>query len=168
MIGDIVFVQSKSLAGRLVRFFSGSRWNHVFIRIAPIPGGGWVILEANGLKVRVAVERDEERAVFRLKNAEEADILLAASYALGYVGKSYGFAQVLGFLAVYAARLFDKTIKNPIRGGVICTELVILYLGAVGIGKLFAGSDKDTFDPVLLYDMLRLSPEFIQPSEIRI
>lgn len=166
--GDIVFVKTKTPFGWLVRFFTGSNWNHVYILVherIDMPGE-WMKLEANGLSVRLTEENTrfvKEMVALRpeFSNAEIGKALHEMTFL---VGARYGWGQILGFAWIlFNYGILGRFVRNPVRGGWNCSELAGVFprkLGAMIWGNEWKKL-KDSVTPGMLYDKLRKDKRFV-------
>lgn len=145
MSGEIVFVRGRSLFGKLIKLFTGSKWTHVYVRIIQVPSTSkWLILEASGLKVKLILEpyyAPERRKSF-IPRAPEMEINAALVTAIGKIGDSYSYLAVLGYVwVVFARKVFGISARNPFQKGVYCTRLISEIAGDMGSKKYYGPQD---------------------------
>jgi hypothetical protein len=156
--GDIVYVKTKSVYGRLIRLFTGGDYTHTYIMFHQIPSNGkWIVLEASGLSVRLTWEcKSVEKAVYR----PSGNVGNALDGVLCHVGRPYGFLQILGYVWVSLVRhAFGKYVSNPFTDGVTCKELVSLYIKELGYQSFTDEEDPDITDPTAQAKNLDLHPD---------
>lgn len=173
-IGSIGFETDRdSWISKMVRWFTRSKWSHVFIVGAHDPvTGEREILEANWQGVQKAylkkyLDDSIQLAVFRVEASQ--DVREAAyTSALGKVGRSYGFLQLLGFIPVLALRLIFIKIDNPITSGRVCSELALEYLRALKVEPFFDELDENSASPQDLLDAMELRNDMFHPVPIEV
>lgn len=79
---------------------------------------------------------------------------LAAVAAL--IGKRYGYLQVLGAAGVLVARAWGRTVRNPSRRGLVCSELQWVYLQHAS-PSVVTGLDRNSVTPGDLLRRVRAS-----------
>jgi len=149
--------------GSIIRFLSKSKFSHTFIWIWNDHALGPTVYEAadNGVTVNFA---DPEgylnpseyfvKVYTPIANPTAIDSGLFA--VRRYNGYMYGYLQLIGFAFVYIwLFLTGKKKNNPITGGIICSELVIIYLKNVfpneeEIQKM----DRNTTAPEDIYELI--------------
>jgi hypothetical protein len=119
----------KKPISRLIRVFELSEYSHVYIKITNGRLKNDLYYHASGTKVHFMGKKE-----FKEKNkiVEEYKFDLSAAkfyktldFAIGHVGQSYSYSQLIGLVVVRICGLFGKKINNPFGGkGYICTELV--------------------------------------------
>lgn len=140
--GDIIILSRKgkndSFFSKSQRYFTKDKWTHIAVIINPILGVPSV-LSANELIVTEPLERyfNEEsdievyRPKFYKKNKVQMIKDLAEMYKK-YASTIYGFFQLLWFIIRWLEiSLFGKQIffkNNPFKKGIICSELVLIFL----------------------------------------
>lgn len=157
-VGDIAFSYPKDLGfySRAVRFLTRSSWSHCFY-VAPPYMGELMVIETD-LKVQ-AVPYYKEYVV---KGADhfEAWTPVAASFDEKYAacykafqmtaGETYGFLSISWFALKNIFRAGWK--ENFFTDGVICSELVLIYLKC--LNEKYADAFED------------LTPDEVSPEDI--
>jgi hypothetical protein len=116
-----------------------------------------LVLEAGTYQVQlVPITKYESRkyvkSFFVPKGFSEEDVNRAMSKVRRDIEASYGWFQLLGFIPILIwRRLTGRLIPNPIRGGVVCSELVLNYLRALEPGSKWDTMDKDSVSPEDLF-----------------
>jgi hypothetical protein len=124
------------LVGNIIRYLSKSKYAHTFLWIWNDHALGPVVYEAadNGVTLNFA---DPEGYLDPKKYLVNVFMPIADATAINgalfkirrYNGYMYGYFQLLGFAFVYIwLAITGKRVNNPITGGIICSELVIIYL----------------------------------------
>ena len=172
--GDIAFSSPVKLGfySRSVRFFTKSKWSHCFY-IGPEYMGMYMAIETD-LKVQVVpfqkeyIEKKEDvYELYRPIKATLSDVH-TASKATFYItaGETYGFFQIPWFaLRSLFKWFFNKTLKNNIEtDGVICSELLIIYLQ--GLGGLYLDAFKhckiNETSPEDIYEIVLSRPDLFE------
>lgn len=94
---------------------------------------------------RGVTEADIDRALYRTERV--------------FLGKRYGYLQLVGFALVIALSKVGIHIKNPIKLGAICSEVDWYYCKQIKPG-FFNRFDRDTVSPRDLREFIRHSGEF--------
>jgi hypothetical protein len=156
------------LVGRIIRYLSKSQFAHTFVWIWNDHALGPVVYEAadNGVTVNFA---DPEGYLDPQKYFVKVYMPLASATSIDaglfsirrYNGYMYGYLQLLGFAFVYIwLAITGRRVNNPIKGGIICSELVIIYLKNVfphdeEIQKM----DRNTTAPEDIYEFIWRNPD---------
>ena len=140
--GDIAFGHPKNLGfySKAVRFFTKSKWSHCFF-VGPDYCGELVAIEAD-LKVQVVpfykeyIEKKVDAyQVYRPIKTRDKDVLRATKTVFHITaGETYGFLQIPWFaIRSILKNLFGWILtKNWKPDGVICSELLLIYIQALG------------------------------------
>jgi len=165
MRGSIAFSHNaKGLLPKLIQWFTESEWNHTFIVVSDeYSDGTYDIIEAGTRVVKrrmsLVSRKDYSFVIFQPRKIVSQRIERAIARVEKKIGNSYGWGQLFGFAFVIIAGWFGwKIERNPVRGGVICSELVFEYLEA--IDKTVPEKDEDTISPKDLYFFMSKSPDF--------
>lgn len=116
-----------------IRAVQGTDYSHVYVRTESKYWNRSYIYQASGTKVNmvtlpVFLDSNVVLKEFRIQVPDET-YKKVVGYAMDKCGKDYGVFQILGLVYVLAAkRVCDKNIKNPIKDGFICSELVAILL----------------------------------------
>lgn len=153
-VGDIGFSSSPGLIQDLIRFFTFSRLSHSFMFLEV--NGSPAAFEAGELNCQVVsywrhyvIKSGVKHWVYRPTKATPEQIHEAAFQTWVEVsGIHYAWLQLPWFVAAYVFALLTMrrlTIPNPFGGGVICAELVWIYLVNLGgeYKRLAQTFDKD-------------------------
>jgi len=165
LTGCIGFMRSRgsgcgAVLSRLIRMFTAGEWSHVFVVMDRAPlTGDYYIIEAGEFGVRINLlseytyEPKVEFALYRPKVGDEA-IEDGFKEVLKLNGKAYGYLQFIGFVLVWPYYMITgRRRKNPFGGGVICSELGLLYLRATKVRPdVFDKMDKNLTSPEDLND----------------
>lgn len=137
--GCIGFVRTNKtgcggLLSRLIRMFSFGEWSHVFVVLGEDPVAGSIIIEASETGVKLNLLSDYvldphvEYALYKPKVALR-ELLAGLKAVLDLNGRAYGYLQFLGFVVVWPWYMITgRRRKNPFGGGVICSELGLIFL----------------------------------------
>ncbi len=171
--GSVGFTADGSLLSRLVRWWTRSRWSHVFVYVGEVNGTP-VILEANNGKVDIVrldkyTTGDHVVEVYQPNEGRPALIQRGVYETMRQIEKPYGFAQALGLIPVIAARrLLGLKIKNLSRRGIICSELALRYLRCADPDGPWADMDADASDPEDVREKLAQSDAFTIKTSTRL
>lgn len=167
MLGAIGFeTDRRSWLSRIIRWFTESRWSHVFIVAGEDPVTGETeILEASTWGIQKAplkkyLDDDYVKLRFYVVRADPEKQRAALAACQDLVGRSYGYAQILGFALILPFRKLGLRFKNPISAGRVCSELVLRYLQLLDVDPAFAALDRDSTTPQDLFAIIDASPRF--------
>lgn len=161
MKGAIGFSRKKkSWISKIIRWFTRSEWSHTFIIYQDEPE--ILVAEAGTFEVVLVPITKYESAkyvtTFFFPDPEKIGrdrIEAGISRARKNIEKTYGWLQLLGFVpVVIAKRLLGLKIKNPMRGGVVCSELVLECLRGMEPGTKWTLMQKDSVFPEDLFEEL--------------
>lgn len=147
------------ILSRLIRMFSAGEWSHVFVVVGDLPPAGGIIIEASetGVKLNLLKDYTEdpnvEYALYKPKVDLRA-IMDGLAEVLKLNGKSYGYLQFLGFVVTWPYYMITgRRRKNPFGGGIICSELGLIYIKKTGVRPdVFDGMDLNNCTPEDLND----------------
>ncbi len=133
-----------------------SKWSHTFLVLDNIKVGknDCLILESNffgGVKFGLlSVYKNNPKVVMEILNVsglnDDIEVLTQ------YIGKKWGYLQVIGFMGM---KLFKK-VKNPIKSGLWCSELVWLKLITTDkLKNVFITYLRDSVTPEDIYKELK-------------
>ena len=157
---------------RAVRFFTRSKWSHCFI-LANSYLERNCVLEAD-LKVQlVDFEKEYIKKVadsWRIYDPVQATSseknYAAAETFKEYNGQTYGFLQILGMAIRIMLRWLgiSKNMRNLFPSGVICSELVLYYLKALGgeYEDAFKHLSLDETSPDDIYQVIYDNPKLFR------
>lgn len=155
---------------RCIRFFTKSKWSHTFCIVMEDEFLGPIVEEAGPSGVTAAsidkyVDGPYKFRLWKVK-AYPDRIDAAIRRVFDRINVSYGYAQLVGFVLVWAwRRVTGRAANNPFRGGIICSELVLLYLQAAFPGNAALNEmDKNTTSPEDIQEFIEKNPELF--SEI--
>ena len=152
---------------KAIQFFTNhSKWSHTFTCFITDVDLGSFVIEAGDFGVSIDAFKKYRSSDYNLELwmplAPEEDIIKGLQKTEELNGKTYGYFQLLGFIFVWVVKkVFRKKVNNPIKSGIICSELVLIYLQAVGVDKeKFEGLDKNSTSPEDLYEIIDKSENF--------
>jgi len=136
--------KKNNLFSSIIAKTTKSNYSHCFIILKPI-GTDYLIIESSfvgGVKFNLLSSYKDtnkyDLAIYRLPIEDDnVDILLP------YIGKNYGYTQILGFLL---AKLL-KLKENPFTKNIICSEIVLLALLNSNLSVLFEQLDLNYTSP---------------------
>jgi len=144
---------------RAIKWFTKSKWSHTFIVL-----DDELILEAGRYQVQITLYEKYMRDRYTITGFKpfitKETIETSLNNVIKRVGTSYGWLQIIGIAFVRGLKKIGIGIRNPFRGGIICTELVHDYLERLGFDMPFA--DKDAISPEDLFNYLKVSDKFEQ------
>lgn len=161
--------------GNIIRWLSKSKYSHTFLWIWNDNTLGPVVYEAadNGVTVNFA---DPEGYLDPKKYLVNVFMPLAPPTAIDeglfkvrrYNGYMYGYLQLVGFAFVYIWLFVTrKRVNNPITGGIICSELVIIYLKAVFPNEGWIQKmNRNTTAPEDIYEFIEKRPDLFKEIPI--
>lgn len=165
MKGAIGFSRQKgSWLSKAIRWFTRSKWSHTFIIYQVEPE--ILVAEAGTFEVKLVPITKYESSkyvttFFFPELIPVTDIEAGIKRARKEIEKPYGWFQILGFIPVVVLkRLLGLKIKNPMRGGVICSELVLECLRGMEPHKHWGSFQKDSVSPEDIYEELVAHPSF--------
>lgn len=150
----IAFVSSSGWTSRLIQWFTDSRWSHAMLVLDQTLDGDHLVLEAVMSGVRVNFLSN-----FQPKELEIYDTITEdwnCNSVKQYIGSKYGKLQIIGFVI---AKLFGLK-NNPIGQGIICSELVLLYLINSPFSTEFKDLELNKTSPEDLYEIIIKSSSF--------
>jgi len=161
--------------GNIIRWLSKSIFSHTFVWIWNDSALGPVVYEAadNGVTVNFA---DSEGYLNPAKYFVKVYMPLAPKTSIDsglfavrrYNGYRYGYLQLIGFAFVYIwLAITGKRVNNPIKGGIICSELVIIYLKHVfPHEEEIQRMDRNTTAPEDIYEFVQKRPDLFHEVAI--
>lgn len=164
LCGCIGFSRTKgsgcgAILSRFIRMFSAGEWSHVFVVLSEDPVAGWIIIEASetGVKLNLLTEYTKdpniEFALYKPKVGLR-ELLAGLAEVIKLNGRAYGYLQFIGFVFVWPYYMITgRRRKNPFGGGVICSELGLIYLKATKVNpEVFDKMDLNLCSPEDLND----------------
>lgn len=149
----IAFTQSNQWGAKLIRWFTKSEWSHCLIVLDDDLEGEALCFESTlsgGVKLSLWSRRhDAKQEIYDIRGITSIKPLYP------YLGKNYGYFQILGYPI---AKLFNLK-KNPIKKDYVCSEIVLRFLLENGF-KEFEVLDPNSASPEDLYRILRTSKNF--------
>jgi len=136
---------------RAIRWFTQSRWSHVFVVYQQEPEQ--LIIEASTFQVQLVpiAKYDSKKYDVMIISADgfsPEDVRRGLDKAKGYIEKTYGWLQLVGFIPVlFWKRLTGQSVPNPAKGGVVCSELVLQYLRGLEPGGRWDSMDRNSVSP---------------------
>jgi hypothetical protein len=150
----IAFTQSNQWGARLIRWFTKSEWSHCFIVLDDDLEGEALCFESSmtgGVKLSLW-----SRYATTKKSVFDIEGITSIKPLYQYLGKNYGYLQILGYPI---AKLFGLK-HNPIKKDYVCSEIVLRFLLSNGY-KEFECLDPNSATPQDVYDILCKSSNFI-------
>lgn len=130
MIGDIVFMQGKSIVSKTIRLFDRGQYSHVAIAVTSEK-----VIEADVYK-RVSISQIKISKYSKIEcvslDMSYGQRINIAHKAQEYLGVKYDYKQLLWYGLRKIFRLKGKNrLNNP--NNLICSELVFIVLNELGI-----------------------------------
>ncbi|RLG45232.1 MAG: hypothetical protein DRN81_02310 [Thermoproteota archaeon] len=127
------------LVSWIIMWIEKTDYSHTYFRWIDTDNNVDLILEAYGTSVHIVTYENFLKKANIVKEFEiktnTNNWQLAVNFAINLTGYSYGWGQLFGLAWVKLAKLFDRTIKNPLGDGVteqICTETVGMVMATLG------------------------------------
>jgi len=155
--GCIGFSTTKdSFISKAIRWFRSSHVSHTFIIL-----DRYTVLEAGFFKVRMNplkkyFKKSEYVEIYKPKEVDSSTIERAIGKIMDLRGRRYGRLQLLGFIWIWLLRKLFIDPKNPFTKGIICSELVYLYMKELGC----KGIEDYTKDEVAPDDLLVICRDY--------
>jgi len=170
MRGSVGFCSKKAnFISKIIRWFTRSKWSHTFIMYQAEPEP--LVVEAGTYEVLIDLPMKYESSKYVTGYFEPAgfsaeEVERGIAKIRQKIEVHYGWLQLVGFIPVVIfRRLFGMKISNPARGGIICSELVLLYLRALEPGSKWDSMDKNTTSPEDLFVEISAHPKFRMVQE---
>ena len=162
MKGVVGSSRSNSWISKVIRWFRDAKVSHTFIIINGRGDEPLFVLEAGKREVLIVPFEqrycnDYVELYAPLVNYNKVNS--AVDKVLPYIEKRYGYLQILGFALVSLLKKIGIKIKNPIGTGIICSELVLLYLRELELAE-FKKLNRDTIAPDDLLQIIQKSKNF--------
>jgi len=154
-----------AFVAKCIRFFTKSMWTHTFCITMDDELLGPIVEEAGPMGVVNASIDDyvDGPYIFRIWKVLASDDQIDAGIRRVFpmLNKSYGYFQLLGFILVWIwYKLTLRKANNPIRGGIICSELVLEYLRAIFPNEvILQNMDRNTTSPEDIYEFIMERPD---------
>jgi hypothetical protein len=166
--GDIVLANNKTnWISQCIKWFTGSRFSHSFVTmpdILDIP----MCMEASEGGVDMARfdtkyldNQNEGIEVWSINVSQDAKDT-AIKYILSDLEIGYGFLQYPWFMWRRICLIFGKDIRsqnNWNSDGMICSQLCVTYLRALGLSKVLEGYGSGSIAPQDLQDIFKAHPD---------
>jgi hypothetical protein len=171
MRGAVAFSTFKSSwLSRAIRWFTEYEFSHSFIIADVCDPDSFqreriYILEAGKREVSFnqlnSYEKPDARYEIWMPKGVSAEDIDRALYRTErvFLGKQYGYLQLVGFALVIALRKIGIRIKNPLKLGAICSEVDWYYCKQIK-PEFFGRFDRDTVSPRDLREFVLHSGEF--------
>lgn len=151
-----------NFVAKCIRFFTKSRWSHTYVIPLEDDVVGHIVEEAGPMGVVCcSIDKYEDKTEYiaefwrpMVTSEDQVDIAIRRIWKM--MGKSYGYTQLLGFILVWVwYKITRRKANNPIRGGIICSELVLEYLKALFPNEeCFKRMNRDTTSPQDIYKVI--------------
>jgi len=157
-----------SFLAKCIRFFTKSRWSHTFCVTMEDDLLGPIVEEASTYGVaNCSIDKYIDGPYdFKLWRVVATDDQIDAGIrrVFARLGVIYGYAQLIGFVLVWVwYKITLRKANNPFRGGIICSELVLMYLKGVFPGNPdLAKMNRDTTSPEDIQKFIEANPELFE------
>lgn len=164
--GSIIFTTTRSWISKRIMDFD-QEYSHILISATNTVDEHTFTLEADQFGVQgndfeSRLKKVKKFEIFEIQIPEE-EIRKAVDSMFQYIGKSYGYLQLLGFMPVILLRKLGIKIKNPFSKGLVCSEFVLKYLKRLpAVRDLFAGLDSNTCSPQDILTIIRLRSDIFK------
>lgn len=152
---QIAFVSSSGWQSNLIRYFTKSKWSHVMLVLDHTLDGDHLVLEAKrttGVHLNFLSNFEPKELEIYDTVVEDWDI----NSVKQYIGTRYGTMQAIGY---GIAKIFGLK-NNPVGQGIICSELVLMYLINSRYASEFTHLQLNKTSPQDLYAIILSSPSF--------
>ena len=161
-----------AFVGKCIRFFTKSRWSHAFCVTMEDDLLGPIVEEAGPVGVvNASIDKYiDGHYYFKLwhVNASPDQIDAGIRRVFTRLNVSYGYASLLGFILVWLwYKITLRKANNPFRGGIICSELVLMYLQSIfPDNEVLKNMDKDTTSPEDIQEFIEANPDLFDPIPV--
>ena len=148
----IAFTTSNNWFSRLIRWFTKSQWSHCLLILDDMLWNDALIFEASAWGVRISLwskYRDQPHETYSINKPCSSKCLYK------FLGKRYGYLQILGDAA---AKIF-RLKYNPFTNDYVCSEIVLRCLKDNHF-KEFEHLDPNLVTPEDLYRIISRSWTF--------
>ena len=162
--------------GKIIKFFTRSKWSHSFITIPDILGRPMCLEAADSgvsaLAFDYGYKNDpvENYNKWNVKLPKEVKDY-AISECLNDLQTKYGYLELPWFgWRAFLLWAFNKDIKsenNWCQKGTICSELCVKYLTLCGLGYLFKDFGNGSVSPQDIENIMLAHPELFELEEIK-
>ncbi len=159
------FADSKSWKSRLICWLTKSQFSHTFIILGDLEKH-ILIIDSDRYSVEVKEITDflkskkHKLKIYQPINVSYDIVQQGLNKCYSFIGRIYGYPQLLGYILM---RLFNalglKIKRNPIRFGIICSELVWTYCNTL-FPEQFQQLDKNSITPEDLLNVIENSKNF--------
>jgi hypothetical protein len=161
-----------ALLAKCIRFFTKSRWSHTFCIVMEDDLLGPIVEEAStkGVEACSIDKYIDGPYYFKLWKVRAADDQIDAGIrrVFNRMGVIYGYAQLIGFVLVWIWYKFTlRKANNPFRGGIICSELVLMFLQSIfPDNPELQKMDKNTTSPEDIQEFIEKNPGLFEELPI--
>jgi len=141
-----------------IQLVDHSKFSHAYIRFRSESYDRDLVYQASGMKVNfiglpLFLDHVNIYKEFNIEVSEETKQKVV-QFAIDHVGLPYSLGAAIGILAVKAAALFGRKIKNPVsQRGYFCSELAAIILKDY-TGAALTDDDVKRMTPSDVYDFL--------------
>lgn len=163
--GDIVFSRDTTTVSKIIQWFLGCKWSHVFIVLDPDEDHTY-ILETSSYEVWINtlesydVDPNAEYAVYRADLPPKVRSVVVKK-CFEQKGKSYGYLQLFSLGLRSLLKKMKIVIPNLLRHGVVCCHIVMYGFRHSGIPQ-FHGMDPEALDTADVYDRVREQRDYFK------
>jgi hypothetical protein len=157
---------------KCIRFFTKSRWSHTFCITMEDDLLGPIVEEAGPHGVgNVGIDKYIDGPYyFKLWRVKAAPDQIDAGIrrVFNRLGVIYGYFQLIGFVLVWVwYKLTLRKANNPFRAGIICSELVLMYLQSIfPDNEELAKMNKNLTSPEDIQDFIEANPSLFEEIPI--
>lgn len=157
----LVFTASKTLFGRLIRWFTRGKVSHVFLEYdSSLWGGRWVAEATIGGVRKVPSYKARHNVIFEYRATKAGNA--ACNSIAKYFGNAYDYINILIFAwFIIAWRWLKLKIRRPHRStkAQVCSELVARWVIAYGVPGV-SGWNPEYVTPQMIADVCAANSEF--------
>lgn len=165
--GSIGFSASRTIIGRIIKYFTKSTWSHCFVttgKMCHVP----FLAEATFPRLRVAPiefyqDKDQKFELWDIKHIDEETKRAALEKLFGLIGTKYGTGQLVTASIPVLLKKIGIKAGNPIGSGIVCSEFDMLFLTEIGFDLSFL--KKDTVTPQDIYNIIAKNPNCVKIAE---
>lgn len=165
--GYIVLVNSKGIVPAGIKWFTNSQFSHSLVTMPDLLGFPMCIEAEEGgvdmsrFDLNYTDNTKESYQVWKI-NLPQATKEQALKQIINTLEVGYGYLEYIWFIWRKLNSLVGRDIKNQnnwIEQGLICSQLVVAYINACGIGSTLDGYGKGSIAPKDLYNIMVTHPE---------
>lgn len=148
---------------RTIRWFTRSKWSHCFLVYQT--GQEVLVAEAGTFTVQlIPITKYQSHTYatefFAPTGLSAENLEKGIARIRGLIERTYGWVQLAGFVPMIALRKMGFKVSNPACGGIICSELVLLFLEVADPEGGWDKMDRNAVTPEDIHAKLLENPRF--------